>query len=193
MPFAIGGRSAGGERGRPDMPDPNRIDEFLRLFMTHELRLRAYAMSLIPNHADAEDVLQESNLLLWKKFDQFVPGTSFMSWAGRVVYLEAQQKRRRQRRDKLKFGDDFFDAVSREATSEAMMAELRDRERALGDCVAKLRPEHRQILQARYDDGASIERIAALFDRSSEAIYNALSRIRKAVGDCVSQAVKREV
>ena len=170
------------------MPDPNRIDEFVALFTSHELRLRAYAMSLIPNQADAEDVLQQSNLLLWKKFDDFLSGTNFMAWAVRVVYHEAQRHRRRQVRDKLKFGDDFFEAVSAAAASREAAEAMAEQEAQLAVCIAKLRPEHRDLLRARYTEGWTVERMASRFNRSAEAIYNVLSRIRRVLQTCVTEA-----
>jgi RNA polymerase sigma-70 factor (ECF subfamily) len=170
------------------MPDPNRIDGFVALFTSHELRLRAYAMSLIPNQADAEDVLQQANLLLWKKFDTFQSGTNFMAWAVRVVHHEAQRHRRRQVRDKLRFGDDFFEAVSVAAASREAADAMAEQELLLADCIAKLRPEHRDILRARYSEGWTVERMAATFHRSAEAIWNVLSRIRRALQTCVTEA-----
>ena len=183
---------AAGRRQLWTMSDANRIDEFVVLFTSHELRLRAYAMSLIPNQADAEDVVQQSSLLLWKKFDKFQSGTSFMAWAARVVFHEAQRQRRRQVRDKLKFGDDFFEAVCREAASDDVAEAMAEQEAQLGACIAKLRPEHRDLLRARYADGWTVERMATTFQRSAEAIYNVLSRIRRALQACVAEARRHE-
>src|SRR4051794_36154757 len=81
--------------------DDERVTEFVRLFTTYEVRLRAFAMTLLANHADVEDVLQQANLTLWGKFDEFQLGTNFMAWAGRVLYLKVQQHRRKQSREKL--------------------------------------------------------------------------------------------
>jgi RNA polymerase sigma-70 factor (ECF subfamily) len=170
--------------------DQDRVREFVRLFTTYEVRLRAFAMTLLANHADVEDVLQQANIVLWTKFDDYEPGTNFMAWAGRVVYLKAQKHRRRQARDKLQFGDAYQEAILREATSGAMAAELGDRERALAECVAELRPEHRDMLRARYDESSSMELMAERFKRSREAIYNTLSRIRRALYDCVNSNVR---
>ena len=60
--------------------DPEQVNAFIRLFTANEPRLRGFAMSLIPNRADAEDVLQQANLILWRKFGQFQIGTNFFAW-----------------------------------------------------------------------------------------------------------------
>src|SRR3954470_18930607 len=94
-----------------NMANADRVTEFVRLFTTYEVRLRAFAMTLLANHADVEDVLQQANLTLWMKFDDFQQGTNFMAWAARVLYLKAQQHRRRQMRTKVCFGDAFQEAI----------------------------------------------------------------------------------
>ena len=56
------GRSAAGHHF-----DKNRL--FLRLFLQNQRRLYAYILTLLPNRADADDVLQETSLVMWDKFD----------------------------------------------------------------------------------------------------------------------------
>ena len=40
--------------------------EFVRLLLRHERRIYAFIRSLLPNRDDAEDVLQETSIVLWK-------------------------------------------------------------------------------------------------------------------------------
>jgi len=172
--------------------DADRMRQFLRLFTSHELRLRAFAMSMIANYADAEDVLQEANLVLWKRFDQFQPGTSFMSWAGRVVYLVALEHRRKLSRSKLQFGEEFFTAVANMAVRDEVASTMGEHEHALGECIAKLKAEHQKMLRARYADGISVEQMSGMFNRSVDAIYKVLTRTRRILHDCVSYKIRRE-
>src|SRR3954471_24480622 len=116
------------------MSDPLRLAEFVKLHTRHDIRLRALAFALVPNWSDAEEVLQQANLVLWQKFDQFRPGSDFFAWAGRVVYLEAKDFRRKQARDKLRFGDDFYDALAAQVEAPGFSDELAERERLLGEC-----------------------------------------------------------
>jgi RNA polymerase sigma-70 factor (ECF subfamily) len=169
-------------------------EEFIRLFTAHQLRLRTLALSLIANDADAEEVLQQANLVLWKKFGEFDSRAgaagSFFAWAARILQLEAKNYYRRQAREKLRFGDAFLDAVAHRVTE--MSDELADRERVLSRCVAKLRPEHRELVRLRYGQGATIDAVARAAGRTADAIYNALSRIRKLLIDCVDRQLAAE-
>ena len=161
------------------MAESRKVLEFVRLLTSHEVRLRAFVLSMIPNFADAEDVLQQTNAVLWERFDQFQPGTNFMGWAGRVAYLEALQYLRKRRHDKNQFGEAFIKNVATVALRDDVDQRLNARIVALGECVAKLKPKQRDMLRARYFEGRSIEQIGQAFSRSAEAIYQTLSRIRR--------------
>jgi RNA polymerase sigma-70 factor (ECF subfamily) len=174
------------------MANADRVTEFVRLFTTYEVRLRAFAMTLLANHADVEDVLQQANLTLWAKFEEFEAGTNFMAWAARVLYLKVQQHRRRQSRDKLQFGEAYQDAILREASRAEFVAELGERERALAECMGRLRPEHREMLEARYHDENGMDKLERRFNRSREALYNTLSRVRRALYDCVTRTLREK-
>ena len=160
----------------------------MRLFTSHETRMRAFAMSLIPNWADAEEVLQQANMVMWKKFDEFESGSNFFGWGSRILYLEAMDFRKRQARAKVRFSDDFCRAVAKEAVE--ISDDLADRQGALGKCIAKLRPAERDILRSRYEDGGSVETVAKSLGRSEDAIYGALRRIRKQLFDCINRTLR---
>ena len=161
-------------------------EEFIRLFTAHRVRLHTLALSLIPNYADAEEVLQEANLVLWKKFGEFDrAGGNFFAWASRILSFEAKNYYRRKGRDKLRFDEKFLDAVAQRATE--MSEELAERERLLAECVARLRAEHREIIRLRYGQGETIEAIARAVGRTADGIYNVLSRVRQALVECVDR------
>jgi RNA polymerase sigma-70 factor (ECF subfamily) len=174
------------------MAESQKVLEFVRLLTSHEVRLRAFVLSMIPNFADAEDILQQANVVLWERFDQFQPGTSFMSWAGRVVYVEALQHLRKRRYDKNQFGEEFLKNVASVALRGEVDSRLNARILALGECVARLKPKQREMLQSRYFEGKSVEQMEQLFHRSTEAIYQTLSRIRRILHDCVTLKVGLE-
>lgn len=169
---------------------PGGVAEFIKLYTSHELRLRAFAFSLVPHWADAEEVLQASSLVLWQKFDRFIPGTNFFAWACKVVSLTAKDFRKRQRRERAHFGDTFFELVATE--TEHSEERLAERERQLAVCVSKLKPRHRQMLHLRYQQGQSVDEVASGFGLTAKAIYQALSRVHKALFDCVERSLRRE-
>jgi RNA polymerase sigma-70 factor (ECF subfamily) len=172
---------------------PKNVEDFVRLFTAHEGRLRALAMSMVVNFSDCEDVLQQASLSLWTKFDQYQPGTNFMYWAGRFVYLHALRHRRSNARQKMAFGDAFLTAILNATSQDQMTAELGQREVALDGCLRKLSPEHRSMLRARYEEENSAQDMARIFNRTEQAIHNALSRIRRVLHDCINLRIQLEM
>ena len=51
-------------------------------------RLYAYILQMLPNRADADDVLQRANLVMWTKREELVEGSNFVAWAARIAYFE---------------------------------------------------------------------------------------------------------
>src|SRR5207302_1003415 len=121
------------------MAGEERVDEFLRLFASHEVRLRGLALSLVPRWADAEDVLQEANLVMWRKFEQFHTGTNFFAWASRIVHLKVKEHRRRKTRSDVVFtflSEELLDILADEAAG--LSDEFAERYAALEQCLGKL-------------------------------------------------------
>lgn len=174
------------------MSEHPRIEEFVGFITKHEARLSAFAMSMVANHADAEDILQKAYLVMLKKFDRFDPDTTFMSWAGRIVYLTTLQHQRKNQREKVHFGQTFFDAVAKATFEEDMSEYLNERMLALSECISKLKPDQESVLRARYISNQSIDELTARFNRSAESIYKMLSRTRRLLHECVSFKLRTE-
>lgn len=161
-----------------------RHSRFLRLYTKYQHRILAYVYVLVPNRVDAEDLLQETAVLLWEKFDQFRAGTDFAAWACRVAFLTVSNHRKRFTRSRLLFSDDLLAAVADRALE--MTPELDDRRQALEECMKRLEERDRRMVTARYEPGGDARRAAAQSGRTIPATYKALYRIRKALFDCVT-------
>src|SRR5579859_2836227 len=101
----------------------NRVEIFIDLYTQHEVRLRAFALSLVPRWSDAAEVFQQSSLVLWRNFDSFEIGTSFFSWASKIVYRQAKDFRKRDARRNSHFSDEILETI---ASRSADLAEQLD-------------------------------------------------------------------
>ncbi|QDU61733.1 ECF RNA polymerase sigma factor SigE [Planctomycetes bacterium Pan216] len=169
---------------------PDRAEEYVRLLGQHQRRIAMYVMSLVPSWGDAEDIIQETNMVIWREFDRFELGTNFPAWACKVAFHQVLAYRKRRQRDRLQLSTEFMEVVAEEA--ELMADELEERHHALAGCIDKLQPPHRRIVQLRYSDGSSIEAIADQVGRTVGALYRVLSRIRRTLHECVSRTLSAE-
>lgn len=167
-----------------------RYAEFVELFSAHARRIYGYTLTLVPNWADADDVFQDSSKVLWEKFDQFTSGTDFFAWSCRIVQFQAMYFRQRQQRSRLQFSDAFLEAVSTQALDDNEFLERQHR--ALADCLDKLSPRTRELVELRYQPNASTKTVAEKVGRSLEAVYKALNRAQRTLIDCVEHAFLRE-
>ena len=95
-----------------DTAEVRRGEQFMALYSGHQRRLYLYTMTLLPASVDAEDVLQETNLVLWRKFDQYQPGTNFFAWACRITRYEVLKYRERRARAARLLDPDVFDQLA---------------------------------------------------------------------------------
>jgi RNA polymerase sigma-70 factor (ECF subfamily) len=172
--------------------DSNALDqtEFHRLFMQGQRRIFGFILTLLPRQSDAEEVFQQSCVVILGKASQFAPGTDFVRWACRIAQYEVYNFRRRLRNERLLFNDELLERISarRLATDELLESELV----ALKECVEKLSPPDRQIIQSRYSLKTTSRDLAAALGRPANTVYKAIQRIRRRLRECVAQAVGRE-
>jgi RNA polymerase sigma-70 factor, ECF subfamily len=163
---------------------------FLRLFLQHQRRLYAYILTLLPNRADADDLLQEVTLVMWDKFDADDPPAEFAAWACRIAYFKILDFCKKRHRSRVLFSQAMLERVAETAIEQAAALQLDERREALADCIAKLRPPERDLLARRFADGATTESTAAQVGRSVDAVYKTLARLRQALFDCVTQTLE---
>ena len=173
-------------------PPPAKSKLFLRLFLQNERRLYAYILTLLPNRADADDVLQEASLVMWDKFDERQPPADFAAWGCRIAYFKILDFYKKSRRSRIQFNQAVLERVAETAAEQAATLQLDERREALAGCLEKLRPRDRDLLARRFADGATTQSTAALVGRSVDAVYKALARIRQALFDCVSKTLAQE-
>lgn len=158
-------------------------EEFIRAFTQSQRALYLYVLPLLGNASDADEVLQETNVVIWAKWQQFELGTNFLAWARAIARLEVFRFRR-SRHHRLAFlGDELLDAVAHRAEIQSDQSEAR--QRALENCLNKLRPKDRELIRMRYAPGQNGDRVAAKLGRPANSVYQSLSRIRRVLFECV--------
>jgi RNA polymerase sigma-70 factor (ECF subfamily) len=163
--------------------------DFVKLYSAYEARLRGYVQSLVHRWSDADDVMQRSNLVLWKKFAQYQPGSNFFAWACQIVRLEVLKFRESAARDKMVFAEAFLDAIDKQTIHRS--DDLQTRIDYLEQCVSKLSPEHQELLRLSYDEERTVVSIAEHLNRKVDGVYKTLSRIHLALYACVNRRLAK--
>jgi RNA polymerase sigma-70 factor, ECF subfamily len=172
----------------PSIPESSRHADFVRLFVEDERRIYAYIRSLVPNRADAENLLQETTLVLWEKFDQFEPGSDFVRWALTIARFKALNYHKQRKRDSIVFSEPLLEAIDEVSTKLA--SDPVDLRQVLEDCLKKLSVSDRDVFRRRFLPGTSVPQLANELGRPVTTVYHALDRIRRALVACVERQLQ---
>lgn len=173
--------------------DQARYESFVRLFTRNEPALRAFTRSLLPSWDDVDEVMQNTGVVLWRKFSDFEPeadpANEFFRWACVVARFEVLAWRRDKARDRHVFDEDLVEMLALEA--EEKHETLRDERKALEKCLAKLPENLRKIVVTAYEPGVRLNEVARDLGKSATAFYKKLNRTRALLLDCIREEVAR--
>lgn len=167
-----------------------RHDKFLRSFTANEMAIRAYVRRLVPTRADADDVMQEVSVVLWKKFEKFRKDGDFRAWAFGVARFAALAWRRDKARDRLVLDEDVVTKLASEtAEIEPFLSSQRE---ALEKCMEDFQPNQRKLLMKAYQPDSRIQDVANSSGRSIPGFYQWLHRVRKMLLDCIRRRISQQ-
>lgn len=174
----------------PDTPPSSPSAEFVGQISRAQRALHAFVFSLVRHAADTDDVLQETNLVLWRKCGEFEPGTDFLAWAFRVAHFQVLAYRKRKQRSREHFDDELLAQLAAEA--EEHSGDFDRRRRALASCLQKLPLPQQELIARRYEPDGCVNDMASQRGSTPKAVSELLRRIRHTLQLCIEQTLARE-
>jgi RNA polymerase sigma-70 factor (ECF subfamily) len=170
--------------------DTGATSDFVDLMTQHQGRLYGYVLSLSGDPDVANDVLQETNIVLWKQWRQFELGSNFKAWSFRIAHFQFMAYRQKRLRDKVLFSDELLASLA----SEAMVVDERHEEQtaALEKCLELLPQRSRAAIHLRYADQLNVGEMARQLGRNVNAVYQILFRARQSLIECVQKTAPTE-
>ena len=165
--------------------DPH--ETFMRISTLHDPSLRAFVRSFCPKAQEVDDVMQEVSVAALRKFSTLDEHSAFGAWACLIARYELLTARRRFARDRLVLAEDIVGLLVEEGADELPLRQ--QQLNALDDCIAKLPRERRELALAAYAKDTTIRELAARLKRTEGSLYKLLSRIRKALHQCMERAL----
>ncbi|MFD0895468.1 sigma-70 family RNA polymerase sigma factor [Luteolibacter ambystomatis] len=164
--------------------------QYLQLVTRHQPAIYGYIRSLAPQ-ADVEDILQETNLVLWNKADVFEPGSNFKAFAFRIAHLKTLEALRSDRRRQwLVFDSDLMEQISTRRSSAEANAD--GQQAALRECMKQLDPGDRELIHRRYALGSTVRDMARDLRKTEGSLQQWFFRMRNQLRDCIEKRIKME-
>ncbi|MEY5011987.1 MAG: hypothetical protein RLZZ253_3126 [Verrucomicrobiota bacterium] len=164
--------------------------EFVFELTACQSRLYGYLVTLLGSVHDARDVLQETNLVLWQKIQEFRPGTDFGAWARRCAYFQARAFLRDRKRDRHVFDEELLAILADEEAEQGGREASEERELALRDCLSRLPANQAELIRNRYMEGSSITEMCDRFGKKESALKMTLMRIRETLLGCMESKLR---
>lgn len=164
-------------------------EEFISLYVRHELELRSFARSLTLQREDASDVVQDACVAMWRKIHTLESPRAFRSWAYSYVRLTALNQRRKKQASRLEFTGEMMEIMADEWEDEG---ELIGAEReALALCLGDLPETQRKLLNLYYtSQKTTAAELSKRLQKPVAGIYKALERTRAALRGCITRKLQ---
>ncbi len=166
-------------------------DVVVHMLVRERTKLIAFIRSIIPDHRLAEDVFQDLCVLVLKSREQIESEKHLLSWMRTVARHKALNQLRDELRRPRVIDDDLLESLESKwrAYDEVDVSELTD---VLTECVKKLSPYGQRLIELRYRDGLTGRRLAEVLNRKVETVYVALTRVHRALSNCMGRATNQQ-
>lgn len=159
---------------------------FEELLGRYETKVHNLAMRLTRNSEDAEEVLQDVFVTVYRKIDGFEGKAKFSSWLYRITVNAAFMKLRKRRQEQSVPLDDLLPHIQNKAVSHQNSYSARcdwlalnnEIKTALEMAIGKLPQDYRAVFVLRDIDGLSNKEVGQILGLSIPAVKSRLHRSR---------------
>ena len=158
----------------------SKAKKFMDLMVPNQKRIFGYILLMVPQHADAEDILQETMAIMWEKFEQYEPGTDFAAWGTTIAKYRIYNFRKKH---KPLLQNEVIELIKVEASN--FFDSIDEHLSTLKKCISELSHRDKKLLKMRYESDFTFEKIASRIDFTASGVYRALSRIHCKLVECL--------
>ena len=190
-PTASPGRAAGAET----LPDDvlirriaNADQRAMRmLFARHRITIYRWLVRLVGDEGLAEDLLSDVFLVVWRNARSFEGRSSVSTWLLAIARHKALSARRRtQAQPAIELEDELAWRMADAADNPEVVLEKKDREQLLRRSLARLSPEHGEVIDLTYNHGKSIKEIAEIVGINEATVKSRTFYARKRLAQLVA-------
>ncbi len=164
---------------------------FELLVRKYQRKLMRLVLYFVKDHAEAEDVVQETFIKAYRALSKFRGDSAFYTWLYRIGvntaknYLMSQRRRVPTSTDTDSQNAETFDEASglRESTTPESYLESKQLAQTVNDAMASLPEELRVAISLREIEGLSYEEIAELMECPIGTVRSRIFRAREAIAN----------
>jgi len=165
----------------------DQVSAFVNQLTACQHKIYAFILTLVPNWSDADDLMQETAEVMWRKFQDAGQINNFCAWGKGIARNKVLNFYTKKKRERVLFDDSLLKDVIEREEKTSLQEELRLQ--ALQKCLHKLRSNDRHLIQALYGHDITIKKLAEKVQRPVQGLYKAMARIHHSLLQCVRRSL----
>lgn len=156
------------------------------LFGRHRVALYRWLLRLVGDEALAEDLLSDVFLDVWRQAAAFEARSSVSTWLLAIARYKALSARRR--RTDAELDEKIASRVADTADDPEVVLQKKTRAELLRHALARLSPEHGEVIDLAYFHGKSVKEVAEIVGIAEATVKTRMFYARKRLADLVAAA-----
>lgn len=171
------------------MLDNEQQISFAKLWTNAQPAISAYVHAIVRDQDASRDIVQNTAILVLKKFESWDSSREFLPWALGFAKFEILAHRRDAARNRVVFSDELLESLTE--LWPVAMERVEPQQSLLLDCLERLDRKSRNMIDLRYFHDLKILDVAERVGSSSGAVRVALMRIRRLLEECVQSKLTK--
>lgn len=170
---------------------PVSEEQIVRILLRDRDKILAYVQSLVRDAHTAEDVLQDISMNALRSRDRIADEDHLLNWFRLAARHKCIAVLRQKTNRPAVISDELLDQLDAqwEMFDGHDSTEMMD---ALQSCRQRLSPYAKRLMDLRYIEGLTGQKLADMVNRKVETVYVAISRIHKALSQCIRKTLREE-
>jgi RNA polymerase sigma-70 factor, ECF subfamily len=156
------------------------------LFARHHVRVYRFVLRLVGQPATAEDLISEVFFDVWRQAERFEARSSVSTWLLGIARYKALSALRK--RTEAELDEETANAIADEADTPEEALQKKDKGEILRACLAKLSPEHREVVDLVYYHEKAIQEVAAIVGIPENTVKTRVFYARKQLSELLKEA-----
>jgi RNA polymerase sigma-70 factor (ECF subfamily) len=156
------------------------------LYARHHVKVFRFVLRLVRNEASAQDLISDVFLDVWRQAARFEGRSAVSTWILAIARFKALSSVRRRKEAQL--DEEEAERIEDEADTPEVALQKKDTGEVLRQCLAKLSPDHREIIDLVYYHEKSVEEVAEIVDIPENTVKTRMFYARKKLAELLKQA-----
>jgi RNA polymerase sigma-70 factor (ECF subfamily) len=156
------------------------------LFARHHVRVYRFVLRLVGNPSVAEDLISEVFLDIWRQADRFEGRSAVSTWMLAIARFKALSALRKRPDEEL--DEEAAEAIEDVSDNPEVALQKKDKSAVLRQCLEKLSPEHKEIIDLVYYHEKSVEEVAEIVGIPENTVKTRMFYARKKLSELLQAA-----